>query len=71
MHILASLLYAVIAFAALVAYCLATGAPLLVLLVSPLLISGAIIVFMLLDLVFVAGRWLWRNRATLRLWRSP
>ena len=71
-HVLASALYAVIAWLALLAWLVISDGPvLLVLLASPLVFSGLIIVITAAGLAFIGLRWLWRCRGSLRLWRSP
>lgn len=72
MHVLAALIYGLIVFLAVLAWGVSTGAPLLILLlVSPLLISGVAVALIVLTLVMAGVRWMWRCRGTLRLWRSP
>jgi hypothetical protein len=70
-HILVSTLYAVIAWLALLAWLvIADGPVLLVLLASPLVFSGLIVVVTAAGLAFIGLRWLWRCRGSLRLRRS-
>ena len=68
-HVLASALYAAVAWLALLAWIVISDGP--VLLVSPLVFSGLIIVITAAGLAFIGLRWLWRCRGSLRLWRSP
>ena len=74
-HVLASALYAAVAWLALLAWLVISDGPvllvLLVLLASPLVFSGLIIVITAAGLAFIGLRWLWRCRGSLRLWRSP
>ncbi len=70
-HVLASTLYAVIAWLALLAWLVISDGPvLLVLLASPFIISGLILALTAIGLVFIGLRWIWRCRGSLRLWRS-
>ena len=70
-HVLASALYAAVAWLALLAWLVISDGPvLLVLLASPLVFSGLIIVITAAGLAFIGLRWLWRCRGTLRLRRS-
>ena len=71
-HVLASALYAAVAWMALLAWLVISDGPvLLVPLASPLVFSGLILALTALSLAFIGLRWLWRCRGTLRLWRSP
>lgn len=64
MHVFASAFYALIVFLAVLAYCAATGAPLLILLLlAPIIISGVIVALLALSLLIEAVRWAWRSRA--------
>ena len=69
-HVLASILYAIIAWLALLAWLVVSDGPWqLVLLATPFILSGLILVITALGFVFIAIRWLWRCRGTLRLRR--
>lgn len=71
-HVLASALYAAVAWLALLAWLVISDGPvLLVLLASPLVFSVLIIVITAAGLAFIGLRWLWRCRGSLRLCRSP
>lgn len=70
-HVLISILHAVIAWLALLAWLvIADGPVLLVLLAAPWIISGLILALTALGLAFIGLRWLWRCRGSLRLRRS-
>ena len=70
-HVLASALYAAVAWLALLAWLVISDGPvLLALLASPLVFSGLIIVITAAGLAFIGLRWLWRRRGSLRLRRS-
>lgn len=70
--VLASALYAAVAWLALLAWLVISDGPvLLVLLASPLVFSGLIIVITAAGLALIGLRWLWRCRGSLRLRRSP
>ena len=70
-HVLASALYAADAWLALLAWLVISDGPvLLVLLASPLVFSGLIIVITAVGLALIGLRWLWRCRGSLRLRRS-
>lgn len=70
-HVLASALYAAVAWLALLAWLVISDGPvLLVLLASPRVFSGLIIVITAAGLAFIGLRWLWRCRGSLRLRRS-
>lgn len=70
-HVLASALYAAVAWLALLAWLVISDGPvLLVLLASPLVFSGLIIVITAAGLAFIGLRWLWLCRGSLRLRRS-
>lgn len=71
-HVLASALYAAVAWLALLAWLVISDGPVLpVLLAAPWIISGLILALTALSLAFIGLRWLWRCRGSLRLWRSP
>ncbi len=67
-HVLASALYAAVAWLALLAWLVISDGPVL-LLASPLVFFGLIIVITAAGLAFIGLRW--RCRGSLRLWRSP
>ena len=70
-HVLIACLYAVILWFSLLAYLIIIDGPWLAALVlSPVIISGGIVALLLLDAALCGVRWLWRNRGTLRWWRS-
>lgn len=72
MHVVVSILYAIIAWLALLAWLVIADGPVLVfLLASPFIISGLILALTALGLALIGLRWLWRCRGSLRLWRSP
>ena len=71
-HVLASALYAAVAWLALLAWLVISDGPVLAFLfVTPFLLSGLILALTALGLAFIGLRWLWRCRGSLRLWRSP
>ena len=70
-HVLISILYAVVAWLALLAWLVISDGPvLLALLAAPWIISGLILALTALGLAFIGLRWLWRCRGSLRLRRS-
>lgn len=72
-HVLASALYAAVAWLALLAWLVISDGPvLLVLLASPIVFFGLILVITALGLALIGLRWLWlwRCRGSLRLRRS-
>lgn len=70
MHVLASALYAAVAWLALLAWLVISDGPvLLVLLAAPFILFGLILVLTAPGFAFIAIRWLWRCRGTLRLRR--
>ena len=70
-HVLASALYAAVAWLALLAWLvIADGPVLLVLLASHIVFFGLILVITALGLALIGLRWLWRCRGSLRLRRS-
>ena len=71
MHVLVSILYAIIAWLALLAWLVIADGPVLVfLLVTPIPLSGLVLVVTAVGLALIGLRWLWRCRGTLRLRRS-
>lgn len=71
MHVVVSILYAIIAWLALLAWLVIADGPVLVfLLASPFIISGLILALTAVGLALIGLRWLWRCRGTLRLRRS-
>lgn len=71
MHVVISTLYAFVVWLALLAWLVISDGPvLLVLLASPLVFSGLIIVITAAGLAFIGLRWLWLRRGSLRLRRS-
>lgn len=71
MHVLVSILYAVIAWLSLLAWLVVSDGPVLVfLLTSPFVLSGLILALTAIGLVIIGLRWLWRCRGSLRLRRS-
>lgn len=70
-HVLASALYAAVAWLALLAWLVISDGPVpLVLLASPIVFFGLILVITALGLALIGLRWLWRCRGSLRLRRS-
>ena len=64
-HILVLTVSAVLLYAAVLAYEVARGGDVLIVLVlAPVLISGAILVLVVASALLHAARWLWRGRAT-------
>lgn len=72
-HVLASIVYAVVVWLALLAWLtISSGPVLLFLLVTPFLLSGLIIVITAAALAFVGLRWLWQRRGLAsRLIQAP
>ena len=71
-HVLASALYAAVAWLALLAWASIAGAPgsvLAALLVAPLVVSGVALALLVACLAWRGVRWLWLCRGTLRLRR--
>ena len=59
-HVFASLIYAVVVVLALLAYCVVTEAPLLILLLfTPFIVTAVVLFVMALDLAAMAVRWAW------------
>ena len=70
-HVLIAGLYACLLWLSLMAYLLIVDGPWVpALILSPVLISGAILVLILLEALVSGALWLWRSRATWRWWRS-
>ena len=70
-HILASALYAAVAWLALLAWLVISDGPVLAFLfVTPFLLSGLILAPTAAGLAFIGLRWLWWCRGSLRLRRS-
>lgn len=71
-HVVISTLYAFVVWLALLAWLVVSDGPWqLVLLASPIVFFGLILVITALGLALIGLRWLWRCRGSLRLWRSP
>jgi len=69
-HVLVSFLYAAVVWLALLAWLVVSDGPWqIVLLATPFILSGLILVLTALGFAFIAIRWLWRCRGTLRLRR--
>jgi len=70
-HVLIAGLYACLLWLSLMAYLvIIDGAWFPALVLSPVIISAAILALILLEALLAGALWLWRSRATWRWWRS-
>lgn len=73
MHVVIATVYSFLVWLAVLAWAAIAGAPgsvFLVVLLSPIVVSGVMTALLASWYAWRSARWLWRNRATLRLRRS-